>query len=108
MGLPVGTAAAAAIAAICVAVFREEAAPLDCETLRLSGAAAWCRAWRLRDAWCLPVNKDENRRGIEPNRGVLEMHEPLGRLGDIVRRMKRMTPPPPPRVAPKPDPERSD
>jgi hypothetical protein len=54
------------------------------------------------------VNKDENTRGTEPNRGVPEMHEPLGRLGDIVRRMKRMAPPPPPRVAPKPDPEQSE
>ena len=31
-------------------------------------------------------------------RPISPMREPLGRLGDIVRRLKQMAPPPPPRI----------
>ena len=39
----------------------------------------------------------ENEKNAAP-RPLLPVHEPLGRLGDIVRRLKQMAPPPPPRA----------
>ena len=42
-----------------------------------------------------PENEKTQDAALRP---ILPMREPLGRLGDIVRRLKQMAPPPPPRV----------
>ena len=44
----------------------------------------------------LPPENDKTQDGAP--RPPLPVHEPLGRLGDIVRRLKQLAPMPPPRA----------
>jgi len=46
-----------------------------------------------------PPENEKTQNADGASRSLLPMREPLGRLGDIVRRLKRMAPPPPPRAA---------
>ncbi|HXS07391.1 MAG TPA: hypothetical protein VN723_11420 [Rhizomicrobium sp.] len=50
------------------------------------------------DSMNTPPENEKTQNADATSRPLLPMREPLGRLGDIVRRLKQMAPPPAPRV----------
>jgi hypothetical protein len=53
------------------------------------------RSFRFAKMTTPPENEKTQDAAQRP---IVPVHEPLGRLGDIVRRLKQMAPPPPPRA----------